>query len=643
MALSPLNITRVSFTQQTGTLLESLRRKSMEILTQQARLSTGKAVNAPSEDPGKAAQVLDMQGALVKQSQVSENLRHATSFLDATESAILDISTLLSDAHSIASQNAGSLASPEERQAAAELVADIVEQLVTVGNRQFNGTYLFGGRATQQAPFVTVEGGVAYVGDTGDMLARVDLNDQEPINLTGDQLFGSLSSVVTARVDLRPRLTSDTRLEDVTAADGSPITPGLLVIQQVSSGERFTIDLTGADTLGDVVNLINAQAGSIVDAKLEDTGITLTPKSGQITVTDTSSGSTAADLGLLTDPQTGDPVGGTLSRRLSRTTRVEDLAGGLGVDLTGGLLINSGTQAVAVDVSQAQSVQDILNAINNSGLPVEARISADGSGIDVFNQVSGQTLGIAENGGTTAAALGLRTMDADTLLSALNFGQGVETVAGKDDLRVTAKDGSTVDVNLDDALTLGDVIAAINTAATDAGVGITASLAGTGNGISIQDSTGGTGPLSVSRLNLSFAADDLGLTELTVDGQATDLISRDVSATRTDSALTALLDLERALRNDDGQAITEAGQRVFEFIGEVARVQGVVGARSRAMQNRQAQTDAAVFATERLVSELTDLDFAEAVTQFQLAQTSLQATLLAGSQSFNLSLLNFLQ
>ena len=106
--------------------------------------------------------------------------------------------------------------------------------------------------------------------------------------------------------------------------------------------------------------------------------------------------------------------------------------------------------------------------------------------------------------------------------------------------------------------------------------------------------------------------------------------------------LTSLIDLERALRADDEQGITEAGERVYAFIDEVNRVQGVVGARAKAMQARQATNEAAVFATQQLLSELRDLDYAEAATRFQLAQTALQATLAAGSQSLNLSLLDYL-
>ena len=262
MALSPLNLGRVSFNQQTNTLLESLRRSSLALMTHEGRLASGRSFNAPSEDPAAAAQVLDLEGILGRQDQVIENLRHATAFLDATEGAILDISTLLADAHAIASQNAGSLASAEERKAAAELVGDILEQLVTVRNREFNGQYLFAGRDTQSAPFVDLGSGVVYLGDTGDLLAQVDLEDEEPINLTGNALFGALSGRVEGTVDLSPRLTEDTRLDEVTTTQGTSIRLGQLVISRPGAGDRFEVDLTSADTVGDIVDLIN-QVGPI--------------------------------------------------------------------------------------------------------------------------------------------------------------------------------------------------------------------------------------------------------------------------------------------------------------------------------------------------------------------------------------------
>ena len=212
---------------------------------------------------------------------------------------------------------------------------------------------------------------------------------------------------------------------------------------------------------------------------------------------------------------------------------------------------------------------------------------------------------------------------------------------GQGDIRITAKDGNTVDVNLDGLSTVGDVVDAINTATAAAGVAVAASVAPSSSGIRIVDSTGGAGPLAVTRLNLSFALDDLGLDKTVADPE-TELIGEDIDTARTDSVITALIDLEVALRNDDDRAITEAADRVNRFMKQVNRAQGVVGARARAMSSRKDQTEAAVLATQQFLSELRDLDYAAAVTRFQQAQVALQATLMTGSRSLSVSLLDFL-
>ena len=45
------------------------------------------------------------------------------------------------------------------------------------------------------------------------------------------------------------------------------------------------------------------------------------------------------------------------------------------VDLTGGLKITQGAETKVADFSTAQTVQDLINIINNSGVSVLARIN----------------------------------------------------------------------------------------------------------------------------------------------------------------------------------------------------------------------------------------------------------------------------
>ena len=392
-----------------------------------------------------------------------------------------------------------------------------------------------------------------------------------------------------------------------------------------------------------LINDAAAEAGASLTASLTADGLEINPGAFPVSITDASAGAVASQLGILTaSPTNAVIVGQTLTPRLIRLTAVEDLARGAGIDLESGLVITNGTETVTVDLSAAETVQDIINAINNAGAYVLARINEAGTGIDVFNQVSGTSLAIAENGGSTAADLGMRTLDTATPLDALNFARGFETTDGKDDLRITAKDDSTVDVNLDAAVTVGDVIDLINAAATEAGVSVSASLAEVGNGIRITDETGGAGDLSVTPLNSSFAATDLGLVG-TVTGEDTELSGDDVNPTRTEGILGALVDLEDALRRDDTNAIALAAERLDLLTPEVARIHGVIGARSQSMRAKLEQMQVAAQTTEVFLSEVRDLDYAEAVTQMESALTQLQASMQTSSILSNLSLLNYLR
>jgi len=646
MAISPINVSRISHNMQTDFMLESMRRTQRNLYLEQARIASGRSFTSAGENPVAAARALDLNEALAQQEQFMANLQYGDNFLAAADSAISELADLVSHASVIASQTVGSMTTAAERTAEADVVASIREQLQTVGNRQFMGRYIFGGQRTTDRPFIDALGAVGYVGDTGDLFTRVGARLWAPINMSGDQLFGALSERINSDVDLTPVLTESVRLDDITGATNTRILKGTLVFNETGGAGIFRVDLRDVDTIGDVVDAINAaaqEAGANLSASLGDTGLTIMPGNAPVSITDASAGEIAAALGILTtDATSGRIEGNVLTPRLTRVTPVEEMAGGAGIDLDNGLIITNGDNTATVDLSSAETVQDIINTINNAGVFVLARISDDGTRIDVFNQVSGTSLSIGENGGATATDLGIRTFDTATPLSSLNFGIGLHLDEGQSDLRIAAKDGSSVDVDLDGAVTVGDVIERINAAASGAGVNITASFADIGNGIRITDATGGADQLAVTSLNLSTAAIDLGLATSAV-GAEVQVVGDDVNPTRTEGVIGALVDLERALREDDTRGISAAGGRLDEMSGEVTRMHGVIGARSLGMTSKLAQMEDAAITTQIFLSEVQDLDYAEAATKLQAALTQFQGSLQTGATLLNVSLLDYLR
>ena len=90
--------------------------------------------------------------------------------------------------------------------------------------------------------------------------------------------------------------------------------------------------------------------------------------------------------------------------------------------------------------------------------------------------------------GASSLDLGIITTKDDTLLADFNDGGGVSTVAGAD-IRITTHDGSTFDIDLTSAKTVGDVRSAISTATAGA-VQVDFNPQG---GLRLNDTTSGAG------------------------------------------------------------------------------------------------------------------------------------------------------
>lgn len=644
MAISSINVARVSQNMQSSFVLDSLQRTQRNLFQVQAQLASGRRFVTPSENPLAAARALDFTQSLARQVQFANNVRYGDTILAAADSALSELNSLVIDAAVIASQTVNSLTSADERASEAQIVTAIRHQIQSVANRTFSGRYIFGGRSTLDLPFIDALGGVAYVGDIGYLSTRVESDQSAQVSTPGSVVFGALSKPIANSVDLTPKLSGSARLDTLNGATNTGVKLGVLVFNEPSGVGVFTVDLDGVDTVGDIVTLINdaAQAaGSSLTASVSDTGIDITPGS-ETTITDRSGGDIASSLGLLTPELTTAVISGSdLGPQITTLTLIADLAQGQGIDLTGGLIVTNGQKTVNIDFQNAVTVQDMINTINVAGVFVSARINDAGNGIDVFNQVSGSSLTIAENGGQTASDLGIRTFDRATPLSSLNLGLGVTTKEGEDDFRITARDGATVDVNVDSAVTVGDVIDLINQAAQDAGVSVEASFTTSGNGIQIIDTTGGSGALSVGLLQVSPAALQLGIQKTVTDTTA-NLIGDDVNPTQTAGILGALIDLERALLSDDTQAIGIAANRIETLQKDLIRQQGVIGARSASMTQKRQQLADAQIVTQQFLSDVQDLDYAQAATELQQTLTQFQANLQVGSSLLNLSLLDFL-
>lgn len=218
--------------------------------------------------------------------------------------------------------------------------------------------------------------------------------------LDGGNIFGGMNT---------------TMLESLAGANKTGIALGTVDFTD-RAGNTMSVDLTGAETLQQIIDRVNEQAatdGVSIELAINavGNGIKLTDSSGgsgNLIVTD-SSGSAASDLGIVTDA-TGVAKtsinGGDLDRRyMSLSTKLDDLNGGSGITRGQFSVVDGNNMAIGIDTSSMTTLGDLIGAITNSSLAVTARINDTGDGILIESTVAGKSVTITDLGSTAAQSL----------------------------------------------------------------------------------------------------------------------------------------------------------------------------------------------------------------------------------------------
>ncbi len=689
MSSLPANLSRVSNLLSSQLLLSSITRSNVSLLGLQNQMATGQAITRFSDDSIGAVTISALQDRLGRTEQRLRNLSNAQGTLDYLDSSVGDASELVLEAKNIASDQIGAQSDTVTRRNQAVVIDGMIRRLLSLSNRQTNGVYVFGGATATRPPVEELRGGFRYVGRGEGLFTDLDPADDIPITIGGENAIGSVSARLRSRLDLNPDLSAETRLADLRGGRGLGVSDGSVAFS-FDGGPTATVDLSGADTVQDVADLLTAAIQQYETdhsvTVLGPGGVSISGGALSIDVvpgapnpplvfSEIGSGTIGRDLGLAQSPfDAADPDGEDLDPRLTLLTPLSAVSGltlpleSIRIRFTRG----SDSTFTDVDLSSAETVDDLRNLIETAVPGVRVRVNEAGTGLNIFNEVSGPAMSIEETpgGADTATMLGIRTLAPETAISEFNSGRGVRIVDNQidpisgvptselnRDFRVVLGTGQAFDVDLrpQDLVNVQTVIDRINeefnnalslpplvgSAPPLAAGDFVAGLTDAGNGISLTQTVGGGG-IKVEKLNNSAAAEDLGLSGGTYDSASATLIAQDRAAVRVENLFTALLDLRDALRNDDSAGITLAGEALTESVDRLASTRALVGVYANRVERSTTRQEDLSVLDEKLRSELQDLDYADASIRFNLLRTQLQAAMASGAATQNLSLLDFL-
>jgi flagellar hook-associated protein 2 len=384
----------------------------------------------------------------------------------------------------------------------------------------------------------------------GTTAASLGLAD---INAAADSALGQNVVYLSRNLDINfindgMGIRADTILSDIQYKLRDGTTLGDIDLSPIQSGGSTVLK---ERTLGEVIDRINAAAPGKLKAEIAPDGQRLiltdmTAGSGTFEVKSINNSKALEDLGL-----NGSAVDGVITGRKiiagNKTVLLSSLSGGNGMGQLGtiNLVDRSGAGAV-VDLSNAETLEDVIDAINAAPVAIEARINQAQNGIELVdtNEGPGGNLIVANGDGTNTAdklkiavddAVGsinsgdlhLKIIAVNTKLTDLNGGAGV----AQGMFRITDSTGRKTAINVNENVkTVEDLLKTINLSSAH----VLAEINDAGDGIVIRDANGGSGTLKIEELG-STTARNLNLlgtvSNIEESGQITQIV--DGSMTRT--------------------------------------------------------------------------------------------------------------
>ena len=677
MSRIPAGATRIPNILTARIIRDQITSTSIQMARLQEQISSGLRINRASDDPVASSIISVLDARIARADQRLRNFDHAEATLSTLDHSLSESESLMLQASELASSQIGVGSDTETRLATVDVVESMIRELVMLSNTKFTDLNLLGGVRTGMAPIEGFFEGYRYVGSGDGLLTDIGSGVDIPITLGAERALGALSARIKGNVDLDPALTRSATIASLNGTTGDGVTLGQVSIA-VAPGGTFTVDLSGAETMGDVADLLEsairtqtpgALAGAYpggVDVNAAGTGFAFNVNAGvTIDITDVGGGTAAGDLGLsgvTYDNVTPTNAAVDLDPKLDGFTTFGDLGLGAG-PIPGDIVFRNGGRAGTVSVTAAMTIADFQSAVEQLNIGIRVEINNAGDGLNVLNEVSGFDFSVEESGGgtLTATALGIRTFQGSTSTNVFNDGRGVEIADGavdpitglpdptRDlDFQITLTDGTQFDVDLTpaDIVDVAGILAKINADAVLAGVVVPADfeaiLADGVNGIVLSDNTGGGGTITVTTL-YGHAAEDLGLLDgVFAPGVPATFSGEDRATVRVDSAITALIDLRDALLTDDSVGITLAGGRLETAYERLSSARAVVGGRTTRLSAIRRREENTRLLDQGIRSGLRDLDFIEASSRFGLLQVVQQAGLRTAAATQSLSLMDFL-
>ncbi|TKH06875.1 flagellar hook-associated protein FlgL [Peribacillus simplex] len=181
---------RVTQSMLTNNMLSNLSSSYEKMSKLQEQVSTQKKFSKPSDNPVAAMMGMGYRTNLNQIGQYQSNIAEATNWIDSTDDAITESVSAMQRIRELTVQGSNGTYEGEQLKTITEEIKQLKEHLITLGDTQIGGKYIFNGQDTNVRPSSVKDANGNTVYGTGDINLEVFSGISLKINTDGSKIFG---------------------------------------------------------------------------------------------------------------------------------------------------------------------------------------------------------------------------------------------------------------------------------------------------------------------------------------------------------------------------------------------------------------------------------------------------------------------
>lgn len=208
----PFRITQESLSRTT---LSNIKLNYKKMQDTQEKLSSGKQINRPSDDPSGTRKVLGLKTEELQIQQFLSNTALAKEQIQFTSLTLENIQETVSKVKELTIQASNDTNGPTDRKIIASEIDSLLESVLQNANADNNGRYIFSGTKTFTPAFATTRdnngdiSSVSYSGNSEEIKYQIGPNSFIQTNLPGGKMFQD-NKIFSTLISLRDALNAGT-------------------------------------------------------------------------------------------------------------------------------------------------------------------------------------------------------------------------------------------------------------------------------------------------------------------------------------------------------------------------------------------------------------------------------------------------